>query len=153
MVRVSAILVIIPQKIVVARGFVGWLERSGKMSVNARLSKEASRRTEMGFYRLCMRRGDSTSGRIQMGCYRLCMRRGDSTSGRIQMGCYRLCMRRGDSTSGRIQSGNKSSTTQVDRRKTDSGNRALVILLAMTGQPCRIQTFLNSLLPRSLQRI
>ncbi|GBL93927.1 hypothetical protein AVEN_76663-1 [Araneus ventricosus] len=34
-----------PQRIVVARGFVRWLERAGEMSVNARF-KEASRRTE-----------------------------------------------------------------------------------------------------------
>ncbi|GBO15559.1 hypothetical protein AVEN_216132-1 [Araneus ventricosus] len=34
------------KRIVVARGFVGWLERSGKMLVYALASKEASRRTE-----------------------------------------------------------------------------------------------------------
>ncbi|GBN08800.1 hypothetical protein AVEN_204907-1 [Araneus ventricosus] len=35
--------VVRPERIVVALGFVGWLERSGEMSVNARTSKEASR--------------------------------------------------------------------------------------------------------------
>ncbi|GBM01097.1 hypothetical protein AVEN_136646-1 [Araneus ventricosus] len=34
------------KKIVIVRRFVGWLERSGEMSVNARSSKEASRWTE-----------------------------------------------------------------------------------------------------------
>ncbi|GBO29681.1 hypothetical protein AVEN_164808-1 [Araneus ventricosus] len=38
----------------------------------------------------------------------------------VHMSCRRLCMRRGDSTSDR----NKFPTTQVDRRKTDHGNRA-----------------------------
>ncbi|GBM25646.1 hypothetical protein AVEN_82762-1 [Araneus ventricosus] len=36
----------------------------------------------------------------------------------------RLCMRRGNSASGTIQTDNKSSTTQVHRRKTDHANRA-----------------------------
>ncbi|GBL96773.1 hypothetical protein AVEN_118918-1 [Araneus ventricosus] len=35
-----------PQRIVVARGFVEWLRRSGEMSVNDRTLKEASRQTE-----------------------------------------------------------------------------------------------------------
>ncbi|GBN61563.1 hypothetical protein AVEN_15086-1 [Araneus ventricosus] len=34
------------QRIAIARGFVGWLERSGEISVNARTSKKTSRRTE-----------------------------------------------------------------------------------------------------------
>ncbi|GBM35773.1 hypothetical protein AVEN_108969-1 [Araneus ventricosus] len=34
------------QRIIVTRGFMGWPERSRKMSVNVRKSREANRRTE-----------------------------------------------------------------------------------------------------------
>ncbi|GBM96666.1 hypothetical protein AVEN_29484-1 [Araneus ventricosus] len=63
------------QRIFVARGFVGWLKRSGEMSINARTSKEASR-VEM----------DGDLSTVPMGCCRLCMIRGNGSYGLITTG-------------------------------------------------------------------